>query len=69
MQLLDRFNSISKDKMKKEKSSRTLEQYSISKNMYIAVWRLLLSAPRREMKPYREDIGSNGPTFLCYLFI
>jgi len=64
MKLLDRFNSISEEEMKKEKMSHTPEQYTMSKDMYVAVWRLLSFAPKREMKPYRENIRSNGPTFL-----
>ena len=39
----------------------------MSMNMYIAVWRSLSSAPKREMKLHREDIKSDGPTFLWYL--
>ena len=54
--------------MKKEKTSCTPEQYNMSKNMYIDVWRSLSSAPKRKMKPYREDIRSDGSTFLWYLF-
>ena len=64
IQLLDHFNSISKEEMRKEKTSRTPEECNMSKNMYIAVWRSLSSAPKREMKAHREAIGYDGQTFL-----
>ena len=48
VKLLDRFNSISETEMMNEKSSRTPEEYNLAKNMYIAVWQSLASAPKRE---------------------
>ena len=54
IQLLDRFNSIKEHEMKDEKVKRTLEEYNVAKNMYIAVWRLLSSSPKMEIKAHTK---------------
>jgi len=68
VQLLDIFNSIIEDGLKEEKAKRTLEAYNLAKNMYITVWQSLSSAPKREIKTHREEIGCDNPIFLWYLF-
>ena len=68
IQILDHFNSIKENKMKDEKVNQTSEEYNLSNNIYITVWRSLSSAPKREMKVYREEIGCEGTTLLWYLF-
>ena len=66
--LLDRFNSISEDMMQDAQSNRTQDEIETARNIYIATWRSLGSAPKREMKPHRSAINNDGPTFLWHLF-
>ena len=56
--LLERFNSITEADIKQAKSRRTTEEYNLSKNMYIAIWRPISSAPKRDMTIIKEEIGT-----------
>jgi len=63
IQLLGRFNLISEEEMRKEKTSRTPKEYNMSKNMYIAVWRSLSSALKREMKAIGKQYDATDRRF------